>query len=578
MIALRGYPSRGALDRPRSRWADVAVFLGAAVLIWIVVRVSAGMNVPFDQSAAPSSISTDPAELPYYAARSLLRMFLALGLSILFTFVFATAAARLPRAEKIMLPALDILQSVPVLGFLSVTVAGFIALFPGSSLGLECASIFAIFTSQAWNMAFAFHHSLVSQPRELDEAARNLRLSRWQRFWRVDVPSGMFPLVWNAMMSFGGGWFFLTASEAISVADHEYALPGIGSYVASAADESDTGKVLLAIATMVIVVVGLNVLFWRPLTVWAERFRVEDSESAEAPRSLVLNLLRRSHIPGILARVLGPLVYPMDRAMRVFGLAEHRLYVPEYRRRAGDVVFTTVVTAVLLVGVAAMLRYVADTVGLAEFAHAAFLGVITLMRVIVLLIFATLIWVPIGVWIGLNPTVSRIAQPIVQVLASFPANFLFPLVTAVLVATGASLQWASVLLMALGAQWYILFNVIAGASAVPNDLREASASLRLPRNLWWRKLILPAIFPSYVTGALTAAGGAWNASIVAEIVQFGDTTLTASGLGAYITEATADGDSPRILVGVLVMSAYVVGFNRLFWRRLYTLAQRRYSL
>ncbi|MGW3542709.1 ABC transporter permease [Nocardia niigatensis] len=576
--ALRSYPSRAALDRPRSRWADVAVFAGAAILIWLIVQVSAGMHVPFDESTAASTVSTDPSELPYYAARSLLRMFVALGASILFAFVYATAAARLPRAEKVLLPALDMLQSVPILGFLSVTVTGFIALFPGSSLGLECASIFAIFTSQAWNMAFAFHHSLVSQPRELDEASRNLRLSRWQRFWRVDVPSGMFPLVWNAMMSFGGGWFFLTAAEAISVNNRSYALPGIGSYVATATADSETGKVVLAIVVMVALVVGLNVLFWRPITVWAERFRVEDSESADAPRSLVLDVLRRSHVPGLLGRALGPLVFPMDRFLRVFGLAEHPLYVAPARRRAADAVFAVVVGAGLLAGTVAIVRYIAGTIGFGEVGHALLLGLATLARVIVLLVFATAIWVPIGVWIGLNPRVSRVAQPIVQVLASFPANFLFPLVTAVLVATGASLQWAAILLMALGAQWYILFNVIAGASAVPNDLREAAANLRLPRRLWWRRLILPAIFPSLVTGAITAAGGAWNAAIVAEVVKFGDTTLTATGLGAYIADATRAGDWPRILVGVLAMSAFVVGINRLCWRRLYALAQRRYSL
>ncbi|BEK95708.1 ABC transporter permease [Nocardia seriolae] len=576
--ALRSYPSRGVLDRPRSRWADVAVFVGAAIVIWLIVRVSAGMHVPFDKNAAPATISTDPAELPYYAARSLARMMVALGCSIVFTFVFATAAARLPRADKVLLPLLDILQSVPILGFLSVTITGFIALFPGSSLGLECASIFAIFTSQAWNMAFAFHHSLVSQPRELDEASRNLRLSRWQRFWRIDVPSGMFPLVWNAMMSFGGGWFFLSASEAISVNNRQYVLPGIGSYVAVASAESDTAKVVLAIVVMVVMVVGLNIVFWRPITVWAERFRMEDTESADAPRSRMLDLLRRSHVPGLLGRVFGPLVYPIDRFMRIFGLAEHPLYVAPARRRAADVVFAIVVGAGLIAGTVAILDYIDHTVGFGEVAHALGLGLITLVRVIVLLIFATAVWVPVGVWIGLNPRVSRLAQPIVQVLASFPANFLFPLVTAVLVATGASLQWAAILLMALGAQWYILFNVIAGAAAVPNDLREAAANLRLSRRLWWRKLILPAIFPSFVTGAITAAGGAWNASIVAEIVRFGDTTLTATGLGAYIAEATRAGDWPRILVGVLAMSAFVVGINRLFWRRLYGLAQRRYSL
>ncbi|MFI6044824.1 ABC transporter permease [Nocardia sp. NPDC051321] len=578
MIQLRSYPAGSALDRPRNRFADVVVFVGAAVLIWLVVRVSASANVPFDQADAPATVSTDPAQLPYYAARSLLRMFAALALSILFTFVYATAAARLRRARTVLLPLLDILQSVPILGFLSITVAGFIALFPGSQLGLESASIFAIFTSQAWNMAFAFYHSLAAQPRELDEAARNLRLSRWQRFWRVDVPSGMIPLVWNGMMSFGGGWFFLVASEAISVNNHEYALPGIGSYVATATGDGDLGKVFIAIGVMIVMVVGVNFLFWRPLTAWAERFRVEDTGAADAPRSVMLNLLRRSHIPLLLGKVFGPLVSPLDRLMSVFGLAEYPLHASPVRRRAGDLVFAAAVSAAVAYGGYRVAGYIESTAGFGEVGHAFGLGFLTLLRVVVLLVFATIVWVPIGVWIGLNPKVSRLAQPVVQVLASFPANFLFPFITAVLVWSGASLNWAGTILMALGAQWYILFNVIAGASAVPTDLREAAANLQLPRKLWWRRLILPAIFPSYVTGGITAAGGAWNASIVSEVVDYGSTTLVAAGLGSYIHEATKVGDAPRILIGVLVMSIYVVGINRLFWRRLYALAERRYSL
>ena len=578
MTVLRPYSSRAALDRSPSRAVDVVVFLAAAVLLWVIMRVSSGIDVPFDATAVSPPISTDPAQLPYYAARSLLRMFAALGLSLLFTFIWATAAARLRRAQKVMLPILDILQSVPVLGFLSVTITGFIALFPGSQLGLECASIFAIFTSQAWNMTFAFYQSLSSQPRDLDEASRNLRLSRWQRFWRVDVPSGMIPLVWNGMMSFGGGWFFLVASEALSVNNHHYVLPGIGSYVATATADGDLGKVLIAIGVMVIMVVGVNVLFWRPLTAWAERFRIEDSEAAEAPRSLVLNLLRRSHIPVVMGRAFGWLVAPLDRAMAVFGLAEYPLQTSPARRRFGDIVFAAAVLAGIGYGVYRLCMYIHATAGFGEVVHALGLGLITFGRVIVLVIAATLIWVPVGVWIGLNPKVSRLAQPVVQVLASFPANFLFPIATAVLVSTGISLNWGGIVLMSLGAQWYILFNVIAGASSIPNDLREAAANLQLPRILWWRRLILPAIFPSYVTGGITAAGGAWNASIVAEVVSYGSTTLVATGLGAYIAQATSSGDSPRILIGVLVMSLYVVGLNRLFWRRLYALAERRYSL
>jgi NitT/TauT family transport system permease protein len=578
MTLLRSYPSRDVLDRPRSRAVDIVVFLAAAVLLWVIVRVSSGIDVPFDETSAPETVSTDPSELPYCAARSLLRMFAALGLSLLFTFVWATAAARLRRAQKVMLPILDILQSVPILGFLSVTITGFIALFPGSQLGLECASIFAIFTSQAWNMTFAFYHSLSSQPRELDEAARNLRLSRWQRFWRVDVPSGMIPLVWNGMMSFGGGWFFLVASEALSVNNHHYALPGIGSYVATATADGDLGKVFIAIGVMMIMVVGVNVLFWRPLTAWAERFRVEESEAAEAPRSLVLNLLRRSHVPALMGWLFGWLVAPLDRLMAVFGLAEYPLRTSPSRRRAGDVVFAFLVVLAVGYGAFQLAAYINATAGFGEVVHALGLGLVTFGRVIVLVIAATLIWVPIGVWIGLNPRVSRLAQPVVQVLASFPANFLFPLATAVLVSTGISLNWGGIVLMSLGAQWYILFNVIAGASSIPNDLREAAANLQLPRALWWRRLILPAIFPSYVTGGITAAGGAWNASIVAEVVSYGSTTLVATGLGAYIAQATSTGDAPRILIGVLVMSLYVVSLNRLFWRRLYALAERRYSL
>ncbi|HEY4020517.1 MAG TPA: ABC transporter permease subunit [Pseudonocardiaceae bacterium] len=577
MSLLRAFPSRNALIRPRQSVVDVAVFFGVAVLLWIIIRTSAGFSVPFNQSNAPSTVSTDLSDLPYYAARSLLRMFIALIISVLFTFIYATAAARLRRAEKILVPILDILQSVPILGFLSITITGFIALFPGSELGLECASIFAIFTSQAWNMTFAFYHSLVAQPRDLDEASRLLRLSRWQRFWRVDVPSGMIPLVWNGMMSFGGGWFFLVASEALSVDNHQFVLPGIGAFVATANEQGQWDKILVAVGVMVVMVIGVNVLFWRPLTAWAERFRIEESESSEQPRSIVLNLLRRSRLPHLLGRVLGRLVSPMDWIMGKFGVADYPLKVSVARRRLIDVVFALAVLGVVAWGLANALSYVHSTVGLGEFPHALFLGLITFGRVLVLLVVATVIWVPIGVWIGLNPKVSRLAQPIVQVLASFPAVFLFPIATAVFVATGISLNWGGILLMALGAQWYILFNVIAGASAIPNDLREASANLRLTRSLWWRKLILPGVFSSYITGGITAAGGAWNASIVAEVVTYHASTLTATGLGAYIAHATATGDFPRILVGVSVMSLYVVGLNRLFWRRLYRLAQQRFS-
>jgi NitT/TauT family transport system permease protein len=573
-----GFPARGLWRRPALRWADVVVVAALLALLFGLLRLAPALNAPFLPNTAPSEVSTDPANLPYYAIRSLLRMFVALILSLVFAFVYATAAARLRRTEKLLIPLLDILQSVPVLGFLSVTVTAFINLFPGSELGLECASIFAIFTAMAWNMTFAFYHSLVSQPRDLDEAARVLRLTRWQRFWRLDVPSGMIPLVWNGMMSFGGAWFFLAASESISVLNRQYALPGIGSYAATAIAHGDLGEVALAVVVLVVLVIGVNFLFWRPVTAWAERFRVEESEAAERPRSLVLDVLRHSEVPNLLGRPLKPVGRLLDRITRPFGLAEHPLAVSRVKERTGDVFFAGVIAAVVAYGAWQALGYVHATTGLGEFGYAAALGAATLARVMLLTAVATVVWVPVGVWIGMSPRVIRLAQPVVLILASFPANLLFPFATAVFVAWHIPLDAGAVLLMALGAQWYILFNVIAGASAIPSDLREAMTSLRVGGWLRWKKFILPAIFPAYVTGGITAAGGAWNASIVAEVVIYGNHHLTAVGLGAYITQATATGNFPHILVGIAVMSLYVVLVNRLLWRRLYALAERRYSL
>jgi NitT/TauT family transport system permease protein len=573
-----GFPARGLWRRPGLRWADIIVGAALLGLLFGLLKLAPALNAPFLPKTAPSAVSTDPADLPYYAVRSLLRMFIALILSVIFTFVYATAAARLRRTEKVLIPLLDILQSVPVLGFLSVTVTAFIDLFPGSELGLECASIFAIFTAMAWNMTFAFYHSLITQPRDLDEASRIMRLTRWQRFWRLDVPSGMIPLVWNGMMSFGGAWFFLAASEAISVLNHQYALPGLGSYAAAAIQQGNLGEVGYAIITELIVVLGVNFFFWRPVTAWAERFRVEESESAEKPRSLVLDVLRRSDIPELLGRPLKPVGRLLDRVTRPFGLAEHPLVVGRARERTGDVFFAGVIAAVVAYGAWQALGYVHATTGLGQFGYAFALGAATFARVMFLVAVATVIWVPVGVWIGMSPRVTRFAQPVVQVLAGFPANFLFPFAVFVFLLWHIPLDVGAVLLMALGAQWYILFNVIAGASAIPSDLREAMTSLQVSGWLRWKKFILPSIFSSYVTGGITAAGGAWNASIVAEVVIYGHNHLTAVGLGAYIAQATATGDFPHILVGIAVMSLYVVVTNRLLWRRLYALAERRYSL
>ena len=575
------FPTRGALQR-RLGFSPLDPFVGLALflLVFAFIRVSRGATVALVPSKL-SQLNTSPINLPYYAARSLLRMFAALFVSVIFTLVYAYTAAHNRRLRRVLVPALDILQSVPVLGYLSVTITLFLALFPHSVLGLEAASIFAVFTAQAWNMTFSFYQSLITVPRDMDEASRVLHLSRWKRFWSIELPNGAIGLVWNGMMSFGGSWFFLTASEQISVPGRGgYVLPGIGSYVGVASARGQTGRVGIAILTMIIVVVLVNFLFWRPLTAYVERFRVEESEATEKQRSLVLGILRRATLPRLIVRSARSALSPLNKAMaRVTGTDDRKLVQHVERRRAGDIVFFSVTFAVLAFGLYRMLAYVGSGHGgLGIFVRTFGLGFLTFSRVMILLLVSTLVWVPIGVWIGFNPRITRFAQPVVQVLASFPANFLFPFAIAVFAALGISLNFGGIVLMALGAQWYILFNVIAGASSVPSDLREAMRNLGVTGRSLWRRLIIPGIFPAYVTGAITAAGGAWNASIVAEIVPYHGKTLVASGLGAYISQSTAAFDFHRIIAGLLTMCVYVVGANTLIWRRLYRLAETRYSL
>ena len=582
MVTRRSVPTRGVPRRRALSPVDVLVAAMLLALLYVAVRLGRSMTVNFTPGHSSERISTNLSDLPYYAARSLTRMFIALGLSTVFTFVYGTAAARLQRAQKVLVPILDILQSIPILVFLPVALTIFINLFTGSQLGLEAASIFVIFTSQAWNMTFSFYHSLITQPVELDEAARMYRLTKWQRFWKLDVPSSMIGLVWNAMMSMGGGWFFLTASEAVTVFIHGKGqpidLPGIGSFMGAAVQKGSYGKVVIAIGAMVILVVGTNFFVFRPLVAWAEKFRVETSVSSDTPRSTVLNVLRRSSIPALLGKVTRPMGRGLDRVTRPFGLAEYPLAVDTRRKRFGDVLFWVVVGGISVWGAYAGLAYLGRVVGFSRFPYLFGLGFITFSRVVVLIALSTLIWVPVGVKIGMDPKLARYAQPVVQVLASFPAILLFPLITLVFIDLHISLNIGAILLMMLGAQWYILFNVIAGASSIPNDLREMATNMHLTRRLRWRRVILPAIFPYYVTGGITAAGGAWNASIVAEVVTWHRTTLHSVGLGNYIAVKSTEGKFAFLLGAGVVMSIFVVAVNRIFWRRLYRLAEGRYSL
>ena len=520
--------------------------LGFAVLA-LLAQGGADMARPFDLGQPPPPLSLDPARLPEYLLASVMRMGAALRLSLAFTLIYATLAAKLPRLERVLIPLLDVLQSIPVLGYLSITVTGFVALFPGSRLGLECAAIFAVFTSQAWNMAFSLYSSLKTVPPDLTEAARMLHLSPWQRFWRLDMPWAMPGLVWNMMMSVSGGWFFVVASEAISVSGQTVLLPGIGSYIAVAVEARDLAAIGWAVAAVLAGVLIYDQLMFRPLVAWADKFKRETVAGEAAPESWLLTLMQRARLPRAVGRLAG-------RGWEAFaGLFRGRADRPSRPVVAAstprpwlDRLDHLVVVVVAVLGVLALARLVAAEVGWAELLRVAGLGLATMTRVLVLVALASLVWVPVGVWIGQRPGFARDIQWLAQFLAAFPANLVFPLVVMAVVRFDLNVDvWTSPL-MILGTQWYILFNVIAGASGIPRDLKEAAGHLGVTGWLKWRRLILPAIFPAYVTGVVTAAGGSWNAAIVSEWVSWGDTRLEAHGLGAYIARATADGDFPRV--------------------------------
>ncbi len=567
--SLRQSPSFGL--------ADGVVILGVLALLALIAHVGSEAMVSFVPPNDSPRISLDPHNLPDYALRSTARMFIALAASMVFTLVYGSIAAHNKRAERVLVPLLDILQSIPVLGFLSITVTGFIALFPGSLLGLEVASIFAIFTSQVWNMTFSFYQSLRTVPKELLEAASLYRLSRWKRFTKIEAPSAAIPLLWNAMMSFGGGWFFVAASEAISVLNQDYTLPGIGSYVAAAVAAQDLWALGWAIVAMTAIIVLVDQLFWRPLVAWSDKFRMEQSSAGEVPQSWLFDLLKTTRISRLLAPITTPAIDAFDRLMSsLWGPVGHG---PTARQsECPDRLFNLGLLVIVGSLLAWLVHFVVNTVGLTEVVTVFRLGLYTLFRVTLLLIVATVIWTPIGVAIGFNPKLARLLQPFVQFMASFPANFIFPFATLFFVYSNININWGSILLMALGSQWYILFNSIAGAQTIPSDLREMADDIGLKGIQRWRKLIIPGIFSAWVTGGVTASGGAWNASIVSEVVSWGATTLTAAGLGAYIAEATSHGDWPRIALGIGMMSLFVVGLNRVLWRRLYSLAERQYQL
>ena len=567
--------SVGGWARLFTRWDVLAVLLILGLLVFLA-EASRHLFEPLTELQL-QPLSLEPANLPQYAARTTLRIFIAMAVSLLFTFTYATLAAKNRQAERLLIPLLDILQSVPILGFISITVVFFMALAPGRVLGAEFAAVFAIFTSQAWNMAFSFYQSLRTVPTELVEAARNFRLSPWTSFWRLDVPFAMPQLIWNMMMSMSGSWFFVVASEAISVGNTTVTLPGIGSYIALAIEKRDLLAVGYAIGTMLVVILIYDQLLFRPLVAWADRFRFEQEAGDLPPRSWVLDVLRRSRL--------------VDRLARPFALLWRRSLVS---RRSESVValkrearaqhpWITFQWLAVLVGLSAVAlwqvaHFITEGITPADVATTLLLGLATLTRVVILIAVASVIWVPIGVWVGTRPHAANLVQPVAQFLAAFPANLLFPVAVSAIVALKLNPNiWLSPL-MILGTQWYILFNVVAGAVAIPAELRAAGANFRVRGWLWWRRIALPAVLPYYVTGAITASGGSWNASIVAEVASWGNEHLEAYGLGAYVAKQTEAGDFHRIALGIAVMSLFVVVINRVFWRPLYLYAERKFRM
>jgi NitT/TauT family transport system permease protein len=552
---------------------DATVFAALFAVVYAIVAVA---RYWFSAPVAAVEISLSPAAIPRYAFYSLVRMIVAYLLSLVFAIGYGYVAAYNKRVEAGMLAVLDILQSIPVLSFLPGVMLAMVSLFPSRQLGVEFGSILLIFTGQVWNMAFSFYASLKALPRELMEASRVYRFSALQRFLQLELPQGAIGLVWNSMVSVAGGWFFLMACEMFVLGKRDFRLPGLGSYLQSAASAGDTAAIIWGISAMIGVVVLIDQLVWRPAIAWSDKFKLEQVESAAAHSSLVLNLLRKSPL---LTRLREGVTSPLME--RLYSSAARR--PDEAKSQAsnwqkGFVVLAAIVAALAILHGVFQGVLVMKGITMAEFVTTLESAGATFLRVIAALAIASAWTIPAGVAIGFNPRLARIAQPLAQIAASVPATALFPVLLLGLISLGGGLNTGSILLMLLGTQWYVLFNVIAGAIAIPSEFREVAAIFRFSRIDRWRTVILPAIFPYLVTGLVTASGGAWNASIVAEYFHFKGQVLSTFGLGAEISSATDSGNFALLLLSTIVMATLVVSVNRLVWRPLYRRAETRYRM
>src|SRR5579871_3555632 len=567
---------RGARRRlPAGLAQDIPVILAGLSLFYGLLALTRYWAGPVNSAIA---IQVNPAVLPRYALYSLARIAIAYFISLAVTLVYGYVAAHNAKAERFLIPLLDTLQSIPVLSFLPGVMLAMVSLFPSRQLGGELGSILLIFTGQVWNMTFSVYSSIKNIPRELVEAAEVYRLSWWQKFIQLELPYSAIGLIWNSMMSVAGGWFFLMACEMFVLGNRDLRLPGLGSYLQTAANAGDTSAILWGVLAMIAVIVLLDQVIWRPLIAWSQKFKFEQVEATEIPRSAVLELLRQARILSRAARVT---VTPLsERLTRRFAASERNRNAPgpiSNRKRVLSRALPFVILAVLVYAVIGMLALL-FTLSRADFWSIVVGAGATFLRVELTLVLAGLWTIPFGVYVGLRPRLAAAAQPIAQIAASVPATALFPIVLLLLIRVGGGLGLGSIVLLLLGTQWYILFNVIAGASAIPADLREVCDVYHLEGLQRWKRLILPGIFPYLVTGLVTASGGAWNASIVAEYFRFHGQTFSVTGLGSLISRATDTGNSPMLLAATLMMAALVVSINRLLWRRLYALASTRFKL
>ena len=573
----RVYDKFGHMSRFFNRW-DLLLLLIILAIFFFLGWTSEQMGRPY-AIGEPLHVSLDPINLPGYALRTVLRLFIALVFSILFSFIIGTIAAKNRHAERVIIPAIDVMPAVPVLSFSAITVVGFIGFFPGSLLGPECASIFMVFVSQVWNITFSFYQSLKTVPADLREVASMFQLSAWQFFWKVEVPCSVPSLLWNMMVSMSASWFFVVLSEAIVVGHQNIRLPGIGSYIALAIEEHNVRGLIYAIVMMLIVIFLYDQILFRPLITWSERFKMSESPQEEEYQSWLVDIMRISPMMQRADNLLQEIKdqFINVRWFRSRGLGMEKEIHPKKVQRM-DGLWTTILCLIIAFTSYRLLTYILETLSVFEVGHVILLGAATAMRVIILIILSSVVWIPVGVWIGQRPYWTQKMQPVIQFIAAFPANLFYPLFVIAIVRWHLNQEIWLTPLMILGTQWYILFNVIAGASLIPRDLYSVADNFGVRGWQWWRRLALPGIFPYYITGAITAAGGAWNASIVAEAVTWGSERLQATGLGEYIQANAIVGNFPKIALGTAVMCIYVLICNHIIWRPLYRLAQDRYHI